>query len=69
VAPATLGWEVPRLWIEAAPIADQLIVDASCEIEYLAEKMLGPWLDLVAAAAKDGIEVAINDAFRTYGDQ
>ena len=45
------------------------IVDAKYEIEYVAEKTLEPWLDLVAAAALNGIEVAINDAFRTYADQ
>lgn len=45
------------------------IVDAKYEIEYVAEKTLEPWLDLVAAAAQHGIEVAINDAFRTYADQ
>jgi hypothetical protein len=45
------------------------IVDARLEIERLALDTLDAYLDLVAAAAKDNILVAINSGFRSFPEQ
>src|SRR5262249_31347350 len=45
------------------------IVDAKLEIERIALDTLEAYLDLVGAAAKDGIELAINSGFRSYAEQ
>jgi D-alanyl-D-alanine carboxypeptidase len=45
------------------------IVDAKVEIERIALDTLEPYLDLVGAAARDGIEIAINSGFRSYTEQ
>jgi D-alanyl-D-alanine carboxypeptidase len=45
------------------------IVSAKVEIERIALDTLDAYLDLVSAAAKDGIEIAINSGFRSYTEQ
>jgi hypothetical protein len=45
------------------------IVDATLEIERIALDTLAPYQDLCAAAATDGVEVAIKSGFRSYPEQ
>ena len=45
------------------------IVDAKCELSYISQETLVPYLDMVAAAAAEGVQVAINSAFRSYREQ
>jgi hypothetical protein len=45
------------------------IVDAKLEIERLAQETLQPYLELVAAAARDGTDVTLNSGFRSYPEQ
>lgn len=45
------------------------IVDAKFELCYISLETLAPYLDMVAAAAADGVQVAINSAFRSYREQ
>ena len=45
------------------------IVDAKLELCFISQDTLDPYLDLVAAAAADGVSVAINSAFRCYREQ
>ena len=45
------------------------IVDVTLEIERIALDTLEPYLNLVASAAQDGVEIAINSAFRSYPEQ
>lgn len=45
------------------------IVDAKLELCFIAEETLAPYLDMVAAAATEGVTVAINSAFRSYREQ
>lgn len=45
------------------------IVDSKLEIERIAVDTLDPYLDMVAAAEKEGIQVAINSGFRSYPQQ
>jgi hypothetical protein len=45
------------------------IVGVKLEIERLALDTLEPYLDLVGAAAKEGVEIAINSGFRSYPEQ
>ena len=45
------------------------IVDSKLEIERVALSTVGPYKDLVAAAAGDGIVVTLNSGFRSYGEQ
>jgi hypothetical protein len=45
------------------------IVDVKLEIERLSLDTLEPYFKLVNAAAKDGVQVAINSGFRSYPEQ
>jgi hypothetical protein len=45
------------------------IVDAALELAYISADTLQPYVDMVAAAAADGITVAINSGFRSYPEQ
>jgi len=45
------------------------IVDANRQIKYIGLDTLDAYLDLVKAAAKDGVLVAINSGFRSYPEQ
>lgn len=45
------------------------IVDRTLEIEYVTEQVAKPWLDMVAAAAADGVTLLLNSGFRTYAEQ
>ena len=45
------------------------IMDVTLEIERIAIDTLDAYLDLVGAAAGDGVRVAINSGFRSYGEQ
>lgn len=46
-----------------------MIVDARCELCFISQETLIPYLDMVAAAASEGVKVAINSAFRSYREQ
>lgn len=45
------------------------IIDAKLELCFIAKETLEPYLDMVAAAAAEGVTVAINSAFRSYREQ
>jgi hypothetical protein len=45
------------------------IISAGLGVRRIAADTLDPYLDLVAAAAGDGIQVAINSGFRSYPEQ
>ena len=45
------------------------IIAASLDVRRIASDTLDPYLDLVAAAAKDRVQVAINSGFRSYPEQ
>jgi D-alanyl-D-alanine carboxypeptidase len=45
------------------------IVDNRLEVERIALDTLSPYLDMVEAAAEDGVEVAINSGFRSFPEQ
>ncbi|WP_306555467.1 D-alanyl-D-alanine carboxypeptidase family protein [Acidovorax sp.] len=45
------------------------IVDAKLEIERLTMNTIEPYMALVAAAAKDGVELMLNSGFRSYPEQ
>ena len=45
------------------------IVDKKLEVERIALDTLQPYLDMVEAAAGDGVEVAINSGFRSFAEQ
>lgn len=45
------------------------IVDAKLELCFISQETLAPYLDMVAAAAAEGVTVAINSAFRCYREQ
>jgi hypothetical protein len=45
------------------------IVDVTLEIEHIALDTLDPYFELVAAARRDNVEVAINSGFRSYPEQ
>lgn len=45
------------------------IVDRRLEVERIALDTLEPYLDMVDAAAKDGVQVAINSGFRSFPEQ
>lgn len=45
------------------------IVDSKLDIERIALETLGPYLELVAMAERDGVLVALNSGFRSYPQQ
>ena len=45
------------------------IVDAKLEIERLALNTISPYAALVAAAAAEGVDIALNSGFRSYPEQ
>jgi hypothetical protein len=45
------------------------IVDSRLEIERLALITIGPYAELVAEAARNGIQVTLNSGFRSYSEQ
>lgn len=45
------------------------IVDSKLELERLALRTIEPYFALVAAAAKEGVEVLLNSGFRSYPEQ
>ena len=45
------------------------IVDSRLDVERLAMKTIDPYMQLAAAAARDGIGIALNSGFRSYPEQ